>query len=386
MPNRLLASILIVATFLSITTLMPKAVTAEDAPILIASIFAHTGEAAEENSQNYLMTRLAVKKANEAGGVLGRHVKLIEIDNKSTALGSRQAALEAINAGAVAVVGPSWSSHAMAMAPELQKAKIPMIGATTTAPKVTQVGDFIFRACYTNKSQSIVLAQFARNELKAEKAALMVVAGDVYSEDLADQFTQEFERLGGSEPVRESYLLSSMDFESQLSSIRKSNPDIIFLPGFARDSGLILKQARTMGIQTPFLGGDGWTALEEYKFIEGLTGDNYYVSHWHPDNSNFASQKFLSYIREELGPDALNSIDAGNPVAYDATNLIIDAIRRAGSAAPTDIRDELSKTKDFQGVTGAISYDDSRNPIKPLVVLKIVGSNVYYVNTITPEQ
>jgi len=359
---------------------------AEGQPILIASIFAHTGKAAEENSPNYLMTRLAAKKINEQGGILGRPIKLIEIDNKSTAIGSHQAALQAIKAGVVAVVGPSWSSHAMNMAPVLQQAKIPMIGATTTAPEVTQVGDYIFRACYTNQYQAKVLAQFAIKNLHAARAAMMVIAGDVYSEDLAKQFEAEFKKAGGLISAKELYILSSMDFEKQLIAIRESKPDIVFVPGFARDSGLILKQARNMGFSVPFLGGDGWTALEQYPHIQNLSGANYYVSHWHHGNTSPASKQFIEYIRKELGPNAMQGIDAGNPIAYDALSLVADAIRRAQSTDPEAIRDALSKTTDFQGVTGSITFDGSRDPQKTLVILSISGKTVTYEQAFTPQQ
>lgn len=385
MRNTIIAVLFVAATCFTVTGFAGVSFGAYKSPLLIASVFAHSGDAAEENSPNYRMVRLAIKKANEAGGVLGREIQLLELDNKSTALGSRQAALEAIEAGAIAVIGPSWSSHAMAMAPELQRAGIPMIGTTTTAPEVTKVGDYIFRACYTNQSQASLLARFARKELNASTAALLVVAGDVFSEDLATQFEKAFSKLGGTVSVKEGYLLSSMNFDRQLTAIAKVGADVVFVPGFARDSGLILKQARDMGMTNIFMGGDGWTALEEYPFIDALEGENYYASHWHPESEAQASRDFLAYMRQELGPDALDVIDSGNPVAFDAINLVIDAIRRAGSADPAAVRDALSRTRNFPGVTGSISFDESRNPIKPLVVLRIEGTETRYVKTITPE-
>lgn len=365
--------------------MVAPACSGEKPPILIASIFAHSGEAAEENSPNYIMTRLAAKVANEDGGVLGRPIELLEIDNKSTAIGSHQAALQAVKAGAVAVVGPSWSSHAMAMAPVLQKAGIPMVGATTSAPDVTRVGEFIFRACYTNALQAEVLAKYARETLRAQSAGMLVVAGDVYSEDLAEQFRAEFSRLGGTVLTTEHYLLSSMDFEKELRAVQAARPDVIFVPGFARDSGLILKQARNMGITVPFLGGDGWTALEEYPYIGELSGENYYVSHWHRDDDSPASRRFLDRVRRDLGAETLAVIDAGNPVAYDAFGLVLDAIKRAGTSEPAAIRDALAETTDFHGVTGVISFTGSRDPRKPLVILQILGKHVTYVKTVTPE-
>jgi len=384
--NGLLQSVLMLGLVCLLTGTHPISSWAEDNSILIASIFAHTGLASEENSPNYLMTRLAAKAVNEKGGVLGRQIKLIEIDNQSTAIGSYQAAKKAVEMRVSAVVGPSWSSHAMVMAPVLQLAGIPMIGATTTAPRVTEVGNYIFRACYTNSSQAKALAQFATDDLSARTAAIMVIAGDEYSEDLAAVFQQSFRQLGGRVLLKESYLLSSMDFSKQLKAIQEADPDLVFAPGFARDSGMILVQARNMGLTMPFLGGDGWTALEQYPYIRDLKGENYYVSHWHPTDESPASKAFVSYIRKELGPEAMQHIDTGNPLAYDAMALIADAIRRAGSSDPDAIRDALEQTVNFPGVTGNITFGGFRNPRKPIVILRISGKRVHFVKKISPRQ
>ena len=369
-----------------LTGICPLSARAAEEPILIASIFAHTGLASEENSPNYLMARLAAKAVNEQGGVLGRPIKLLEIDNKSTAIGSYQAARKAVEMKVSAVVGPSWSSHAMIMAPVLQTAGIPMVGATTTAPRVTEVGNYIFRACYTNSTQAEALAQFATDDLSARTAAIMVIAGDEYSEDLAAVFQKAFRELGGRVLLKESYLLSSMDFSQQLATIREAAPDLVFTPGFARDSGMILVQARKMGLAMPFLGGDGWTALEQYPYIGELKGENYYVSHWHPSDESPASKAFVAYIQKELGPEAMQHIDAGNPLAYDALSLIVDAIRRAGSSDPDAIRDALEQTVNFPGVTGNITFGGLRNPIKSIVILSISGKKNLFVKKISPRQ
>lgn len=383
--NGLLRSVLTLCIISLLLLCSHDAGLAEDNPIVIASIFAHTGLASEENSPNYLMARLAAKAVNNRGGVLGREIQLIEIDNKSTAIGSYQAAMQAVEMGVSAVVGPSWSTHAMIMAPVLQQAEIPMVGATTTAPGVTEVGNYIFRACYTNDVQARVLAKYAIEDLNARTAATLVIAGDVYSEDLSAVFQQTFRELGGQIVARQTYLLSAMDYSQQLDIIQEANPDLVFVPGFARDSGMILTQARKKGLNMPFLGGDGWSALEQYPHIGELTGNNYYVSHWHPTSDSPASQAFVEYIKKELGQGAMQYIDAGNPVAYDALSLVADAIRRAGSSDPTAIRDALAQTVDFPAVTGNITYNDSRDPEKPLVVLSIAGRHVYYEKTISPQ-
>ncbi|WP_459824830.1 ABC transporter substrate-binding protein [Desulfomicrobium salsuginis] len=353
-------------------------------PVRVASVFAMTGPGAEENSPNYRIVKLAADKINAAGGVLGRPLEIVEFDTMSSALGARQAAHDAIKAGVVAVVGPSWSSQAMAMGPVLQQAGIPMLGATTTAPGVTAIGDYIFRVCYTDDLQAMILARFARQDLGAVRAVVVTIAGDVYSEGLSAGFTQHFTALGGVVAGQVRYLQDAMDFAAQVEAVRREAPDLVLVAGYTRDSGLLLKQARGAGLSMPFLGGDGWTALEHYPYLDPARGENYYVSHWHPDDASPASREFVELLLREFGPDALDSIDAGNANAYDALCLVADAIRRAGSAEPSAIRDALAATDGFPGVTGTISFRGSRDPVKPLVVLRITPDAVEFVKKVEP--
>ena len=353
-------------------------------PIRIGSVFAKTGAGAEENSPNYRMVMLAAKIINAQGGLLGRPIEVVEFDTKSSPLGARQAALDAVAAKVVAVIGPSWSSQAMAMGPVLQESGIPMIGATTTAAEVTGIGDFIFRACYTDDSQADALARFAFDDLLARRVVVVTIAGDVYSEGLSAVFSQRFTAQGGTVEAQLRYLQNAMNFEEQVRAIGEISPDLVFVAGYTRDSGLLLKQARGAGLDMPFLGGDGWTALEHYPYLDPAKGENYYASHWHPDSDSEASRTFVKLLFEEFGPDALTMIDAGNANAYDALGLVADAIRRAGSVDPAAIRDALAATENYPGVTGSITFKDSRDPQKPLVVLRITPYKVEFVKKVVP--
>lgn len=353
-------------------------------PVRIASVFAQTGPGAEENSPNFRIVQLAARDINARGGILGRPVELVELDTMSTPLGARQAALDAVRAGVVAVVGPSWSSQAMAMGPVLQQAGIPMLGATTTAPEVTRIGDFIFRVCYTDDLQAEVLARFAADDLKAIRAVVVTIAGDVYSEGLSAAFIRNFSALGGTVARQLRYLQNAMNFAEQVREIQQASPDIVFAAGYTRDSGLLLKQARGAGLTMPFLGGDGWTALEHYPYLDPANGENYYLSHWHADAASEASRRFVELLRQEFGPDALKSIDAGNANAYDALCLVADAARRAGSANPAAIRDALAATEGYPGVTGSITFKGSRDPRKPMVVLRITPERIEFVKQVEP--
>ena len=353
-------------------------------PIMIGVAVAKSGPGYEENALNFRIAELAASRINAQGGVLGRPVELVEFDTMSTALGSRQAAMSAVQAGIVAMVGPSWSSQAMAMGAILQEAGIPMIATTASAPEVTRIGDYIFRVCYTDDLQARALAGFAFKDLWARRAAVVTVAGDVYSEGLSSGFAAQFAALGGTVSIHLRYLQDAMDFSAQVEAIRAASPDIVFVAGYTRDSGLILKQARSAGLTMPFLGGDGWTALERYPYLDPARGENYYTSHWHPDNESEKGAAFMREVREGLGAEALEKVDAGIANTYDALALAVDAIRRAGSAEPRAIRDALAATANFPGVTGAITFDGSRDPIKPLVILRITPEAAQFVRTVEP--
>lgn len=370
----------VVALLASLAAVCP----AQAEPIRIASVFAKTGPGAEENSPNYRVVALAAKQVNAQGGLLGRPLEVVEFDTGSTVLGARQAAFDAVKAGVVAVVGPSWSSQAMAMGPVFQEAGIPMIGPTTTAAEVTAIGDYIFRACYTDASQARALARFAYEDLGARRAVVVTIAGDVYSEGLSDAFSQGFGALGGTVATRTRYLQNAMNFEEQVRIIGEMSPDLVFVAGYTRDSGLLLKQARGSGLKMPFLGGDGWTALEHYPYLDPAKGENYYVSHWHHAFDSEASRAFVELLFDEFGSRALSMIDAGNANAYDAVGLVADAIRRAGSVDPAAIRDALAATENYPGATGFISFKNSRDPSKPLVVLRITPETIEFVKTLEP--
>ena len=377
---------MLAAALCCITLLLAGPGMAQDpGPVRIGVALARTGPGTEENTFKFRVAGLAAARANSGGRVLGRPVELIEFDTRSTALGARQAALDAVKAGVVALVGPSWSSHAMVMGPVLQETGIPMIATTATAVGVTDIGDCIFRVCYTDEHQARALAQFAFEDLQARRVSVATIAGDVYSEGLSDAFISEFARLGGTVLGQSRYLQDSMDFTSEVAALVEEKPDVVLVAGYTRDSGLLLKQARSAGLTVPFLGGDGWTALERYPYLDPANGENFYASHWHQDAGTDAGREFLRLVRTELGEDALGLLDGGIANTYDAVGLVLDAVRRAGSASPAAIRDALAATEEYPGVMGGISFGSSRDPRKSLVILRITPDSVRFVRKVSPR-
>lgn len=347
--------------------------------IKIASIFAQSGVAAAGNLSAIQGVRFAVDELNKQGGLLGKELEVIEIDNHSTALYSRQAAEQAIKEGAVVVIGANWSSHSLAIAPILQEAQIPMISTFSTNPDVTLVGDYIFRVCFIDSFQGRIMANFAKQELHARKAAILINSSSRYSEGLADHFNKHFVAQGGQVVLEENYIQEIEDFSPYLEKVIAHQPDVLFVPGHIIDSALIIKQVREAGFTRPVLGGDGW-GDSMYKYAGSALEGNYFSGHWHEEITAKKSRDFVKKYHENSKITA----DGGTALAYDAVCLFADAVRRAGTLDPAKIRDALATTDGFIGVTGKIAFNEFRNPVKPGIINKFDKGQIVYLKTILP--
>lgn len=349
--------------------------------VKIAAIGAKTGDAATSYASLFPAIRLAAEELNKQGGLLGKQIEVLELDNKSTSLGSKIAAQKAVEAGVAAVIGAYWSSHSLAMAPVLQAAQIPMISPLSTNPKVTLVGDYIFRVCFIDPFQGAVLANFALQDLNAKTAVVLTQAGNAYSMGLAQNFKKGFQKSEGKILWEESYSKGATNFKQIVEKTGSLNPDVVFLPGYPRESGFIIKQARKSGVSAIFLGGDGW-GLPMYEYGGEAIHRNYYCVHWHEDSPSEKNQKLIQAYKIRYGEDTI--VTVGVPLSYDAMLVFADAVRRADSLVPAQIRDALSATTNFQGVTGHISFDQNGDPVKSAVILKFDKETLTYVKTIEP--
>ncbi|MDM8549590.1 ABC transporter substrate-binding protein [Desulfobacterales bacterium HSG2] len=350
-------------------------------PIKIAAIFAKTGDAKISTVQCFRGVSLGVEEINAQGGLMGRQIQLVELDNKSNAIGAKIAALNAVRQNVIAVIGASWSSHSLAMAPVLQKAGIPMISPESTNPEVTREGDYIFRVCFIDPFQGKVMAQFAFQDLEARTAAILKNVNSDYSTGLSRYFKDSFLGSGGKIMTEEKYLAEATDFTGFLQKIKELKPDVVFAPGYERDSSLLLKQAGKIGVQSVFLGGDGWS--ETVRKLAGQAAEgHYFSSHWHSDVPFPASKALMkNYHRKHSG----ELIVASAPLTYDAIMVLAHAIRSAQSSEPRKIRDALASTKDFQGTTGTIRFDENGDPLdKDAVILKFDKGKTVFVKTIKP--
>jgi branched-chain amino acid transport system substrate-binding protein len=359
-----------------LTILHQPALAAE--PATIAAIFSKTGIAAASNADTIAGVELAVEEINRQGGVLDRPLKLIVLDNRSTPIDSAIAAQEAVRLQSMAVIGADWSSHSLAIAPILQKAAIPMISPGSTNPKVTRVGNYIFRVCFLDSFQGMAMARFAYHDLKATKAVVLKNVDEDYCLMLAEFFTKAFKEQGGNILWEGYYRGKAVDFAILLKKVKALQPDLVYVPGYERDSGLLIRQGVSMGIKTTFLGGDGWAGIYQYgkEAVEG----GFYSAHWHPEVPSEKSIHVHKIYKQRYGKRIDSDFTA---LGYDATTLLVDAIKRAGAWDRAEIRDALSETTDFDGVTGVISIDENGDPRdKEVVILKMEKGKPVYFKTL----
>jgi len=242
-----------------------------------------------------------------------------------------------------------------------------MISPASTNPKVTEVGDYVFRTCFIDPFQGAVMARFAKEELGAKKVAILFDFKQDYSVGLADFFRKTFLAQGGQIVADERYTSGDIEFRAQLTTIRAASPDAVFVPGYYTELGLIAKQARELGLNVPLLGGDGWDSAKTLE-IGGKAVEGYYFSnHYAADSTSPKVQGFVGAYKAKYGevPDAMAAL------GYDMTGILADAIVRAGTTEAPKLRDAIAATKDYDGVTGKITIDAQRNAQKDAVVLKI---------------
>ena len=351
--------------------------------IVIGEFASLTGKEAAFGQSSHKGTQLAIEELNAAGGLLGKPVRYVYEDNRSTPGESATIAKKLISRDKiVALLGEVASGRSLEAAPIAQASKVPMISPSSTNPKVTETGDYIFRVCFTDPFQGKLLAEFARRTLKAQKIAIFSDVAAPYSVGLAQFFREPFLAGGGQIVAEQKYTGGDKDFKAQLTAIKSLKPDAIMVPGYYTDVGLIVAQARQLGITVPLFGGDGWEAPELIQIAgsEALQG-TYYSTHFSPENTDPVAQKFVAAYRARYGgetPDAMAAL------GYDSAMVLADAIRRAGSTESAKLRDALAATSGYAGATGATTLDANRDASKPAVIITVKDGKFQYVETIAP--
>lgn len=349
--------------------------------ILIGEFGSMTGNEATFGISTHQGIELAIEEINAAGGVKGKQLKLISLDDQ----GKPEEAVSSVTKlvtqdKVVALLGEVASSRSLAAAPIAQQYKVPMLSPSSTNPKVTEVGDYIFRVCFIDPFQGTVMAKFAHDHLKVSKVAIMYDVKSDYSVGLSNFFKETFTKLGGEIIAEETYVSNDIDFKAQLTSIKSKAPQAIFIPGYYTEVGLIARQARGLGLEIPLLGGDGWDSTKLYEIGQESIVGGYFSNHYTTDTEDPRARQFMDAFQKKFNalPDGLAAM------GYDAAKVLADAMNRAPTLNSTDIRDALAATKDFAGVTGIITMDANRNPTKSAVVVQVAGATNKFVTTIQP--
>lgn len=355
---------------------------AED--IIVGSFASLTGTEATFGVNSNNGVQLAAEEINAAGGLLdGRKIRLIVEDDQSKPGQSISAVKKLIsNDKATAIIGEIASSRSMEAAPVCQSAGIPMISPGSTNPLVTEKGDYIFRVCFIDPFQGTVMAKFALETLHAKKVAVLTDVTSDYSKGLAQYFAEYFKAHGGEIVSERSYSGGGKDkdFRAQITSIKASAPQAIFVPGYYTEVGLIGKQARTLGVKVPLMGGDGWDSPKLAEIAGSALDGCYFSTHFSPAAKSPEVQDFVQKYQAKYKtmPDGMA------PLGYDAMMILADAYKRAGSTDGAKVRDALTQVKDYRAVTGNITIDPKRNATKSAVVLQVEGTNNKFVATVAP--
>jgi branched-chain amino acid transport system substrate-binding protein len=354
--------------------------------IVIGGLFPLTGNTATYGQSSRQAMDLAIGEVNREGGIAVAGARMAVRgayeDDEGQPEKAANACQKLISRDAVcAIIGAVASKNSLAIAPICQESRVPMISSASTNEKVTEAGDFIFRACFIDPFQGMVMAKYAAYSLKAKKAAVLYDNGNDYNKGLAEVFSRKFIEYGGTIVAKEAFTdeANTVDFKAQLTNIKAAAPDFLYCPNYYTADAMIMKQSKEIGLTVPTGGGDGWDSPELVKIggqaVEGCVFSN----HFSKDDTGAVVQNFVKKYREKYGvdPDALASL------AYDAAVILLSAIKKTQSTDPDALKEAI-RTNAVAGVSGNITFDEKRNPIKSAVILKIQNGRQAFVERVAP--
>lgn len=354
--------------------------------IKIGGNFELSGGVANYGQSTMNGVKLAFKEINEKGGINGKKISLVIADNKSEASEAANAVTKLITQDkVVALIGPVTSSNLIATTQIATDKKIPVLTPTATSPKATfengKVKEMIFRSCFIDPFQGEVMARFAAESLKVKTAAIYVDNSSDYSKGLAEVFRAAFTKMGGQIVAEEAFLQKDTDFKSAITKIKAANPDVIFVPAYYQEVGMIVKQAREMGVTIPLIGTDGWDSPKLVEIAGAAALNNtFFSNHYSADDKDPHIQAFVEAYKKEYNqmPDALAVL------GYDGGLMMIDALKRAGSEDPKKIQEALAATKNLQVSSGILTLDDKHNPLKSAVVIEMKDGKQTFKEKVNP--
>ena len=353
--------------------------------IKVGANFELTGNVANYGNATIEGLQLAIEEANEAGGINGKKIELVSVDDKSEAAESINAATKLISDDDVKIiVGPATTGLVLAETQTATDAKVPIIAPCATSPEATvengKVKPYVFRSCFIDPQQGEVMATFAAKDLKAKTAVIYVDNSSDYSKSLAKVFREKFEAAGGKVVMEEAFLQKDQDFKATLTKLKTANADVMFVPAYYEEVGKIVKQAREMGINSAILGTDGWddTKVVDIAGADALN-NTFFSTHYSEKDAEV--QGFIEAYKKKYNR-APNVFAA---LGYDAGKMLVDALKRAGSGDTEKISEALEATKDLKVGTGTISMDKNHNPIKTAVILEMKNGEKELKAKIAPE-
>jgi branched-chain amino acid transport system substrate-binding protein len=350
-------------------------------PIVIGAFLSMSGSMATFGESSKRGGELAVEEANRAGGVLGRKLELVVLDDQGRAEEAGNAVTRLIDVhGATAIMGEVASTLSLVGGRIAQRRKVPMVSPSSTNVQVTQIGDYVFRACFLDPFQGYAMAKFARERLSLNAVAILKDVRNDYSIGLSKSFREAFVKLGGRITAEESYSAGDTEFSAQLTKIKATGPQGLYVPGYYTEVGGVARQARRLGLTVPMMGGDGWESPELRNIAGNDIVGSFYTNHFAHDKPSERAAKFIEAYKAKHG----HAAPALAALGYDATLIIIDALRRAKSADPKALRDAIAATKELDAVSGKLTLDANRNPVKPAVVVRITEQGEVFDSEIAP--
>ncbi len=330
---------------------------------------------------------LAMEEINAAGGALGKEIELIKVDNKSDSAEAANVSTRLITRdNVVAILGPATSGNTKGATPPAMQNKVPLISASATDDDVTvdskgNVREYIFKTCFSDSFQGVTMANFAYTDLGLKNAAILFDNTSDYAKGLMKSFKETYPSLGGNILVEEAYQSNETDFKAVLTNIKAANPEVVYVPGYYEEVGLIVKQARELGLDVPILGGDGYDSPKMAEIADAKSLEKvYYTNHYSPMDDSPEVVEFREAFTAKYGKEA----DAFNALGYDLAYFLVDSINKAGKAEREAIKDALASTKDFKGVTGSLSIDEFHNPIKAVTILELVDGSPVFLKKLEP--
>lgn len=323
--------------------------------------------------------KMAIEEINK-----GKDIKITYVleDDKSDVTDAANAVKKLINVDKVnVVVGSVPSSNTNAAAPIAQAAQIPLMTPASTNVNVTKKGEYISRICFIDDFQGFGMAKFATEELKAKTAAIVTDSSSDYSQGLAKAFKDAFTKMGGKITTEVSYVQKDQDFSSQLTKIRTRKPDVVFAPGYYQEIGNMIRQAKTMGLKSTFLGGDGWSSPQLFELGGDAIVGHYHADHFSAEDVDPRTKEFVSKFTKtyKQAPSAMAAL------GYDSMYVLADVVKRTGGKVDgKSLMTAINATKGYQAITGTITLDANRNPVKPLVVLETQRNRSIFKQRINP--